>query len=69
MSHAVEDILLGNRKLPFIRPEWAMETWQELRKILKALGRQAAGPAQKAMPRHIRVAASRTGIAFVIYGD
>ena len=63
------DIFLESQKLPFIRPERAMETWQEHRKILKALGRQAAGPAQKAMQQHIRAAASRTGIAFVVCGD
>ncbi len=61
--------LLENRKLPFIRPQRAMEAWQEHRKILKALCRQAAGPAQKAMQQHICAAASRTGIAFVICGD
>ena len=43
------DIFLESQKLPFIRPERAMETWQEHRKILKALARHAAGPAQKAM--------------------
>ena len=63
------DIFLESQKLPFIRPERAMETWQEHRKILKALGRQAAGSAQKAMQQHIRAAASRTGIAFVVLGD
>lgn len=46
-----------------------METWQEHRKILKALARHAAGPAQKAMRQHIRAAASRTGIAFATLGD
>ena len=63
------DIFLESQKLPFIRPERAMETWQEHRKILKALGRQAAGPAQKAMQQHIRAAAARTGIAFAALGD
>jgi GntR family transcriptional repressor for pyruvate dehydrogenase complex len=63
------DIFLESQKLPFIRPERAMETWQEHRKILKALGRHASGPAQKAMQQHIRAAASRTGIAFVVLGD
>lgn len=63
------DIFLESQKLPFIRPERAMETWQEHRKILKALGRHASGPAQKAMQQHIRAAALRTGIAFVTLGD
>jgi GntR family transcriptional repressor for pyruvate dehydrogenase complex len=63
------DIFLESQKLPFIRPERAMETWQEHRKILKALGRHASGPAQKAMQQHIRGAALRTGIAFVTLGD
>ena len=63
------DIFLESQKLPFSRPERAMETWQEHRKILKALGRHAAGPAQKAMQQHIRGAASRTGIAFTVFGD
>jgi len=59
---ASQDIFLESQKLPFIRPERAMETWQEHRKILRALARHAAGPAQKAMQEHIRNAASRTGI-------
>ncbi|HBX57436.1 FadR/GntR family transcriptional regulator [Pseudomonas sp. UBA2684] len=63
------DIFLESQKLPFIRPERALETWQEHRKILKALGRHAAGPAQKAMQQHIRAAALRTGIAFATLGD
>lgn len=63
------DIFLESQKLPFIRPERAMETWQEHRKILKALARHAAGPAQRAMQQHIRAAALRTGIAFVTLGD
>ncbi|HWV08532.1 MAG TPA: FadR/GntR family transcriptional regulator [Pseudomonas sp.] len=63
------DIFLESQKLPFVRPERAMETWQEHRKILKALARHAAGPAQKAMQQHIRAAASRTGIAFATLGD
>lgn len=63
------DIFLESQKLPFIRPERAMETWQEHRKILKALGRHASGPAQKAMQQHVRAAALRTGIAFVTLGD
>lgn len=62
-------IFLESQKLPFIRPERAMETWQEHRKILAALGRHAAGPAQKAMQQHIRAAALRTGIAFVTLGS
>lgn len=63
------DIFLESQKLPFVRPERAMETWQEHRKILKALARHASGPAQKAMQQHIRAAASRTGIAFATLGD
>ncbi len=46
-----------------------METWQEHRKILRALGRHAATSAKKAMQQHIRGAAMRTGIAFVTLGD
>lgn len=63
------EIFLESQKLPFIRPERAMETWQEHRKILKALARHAAGASQKAMRQHIRAAALRTGIAFVTLGD
>lgn len=62
---ASADIFLESQKLPFIRAERAMETWQEHRKILRALARHASGPAQKAMHEHIRGAALRTGIAFV----
>lgn len=63
------DIFLESQKLPFIRPERALETWKEHTKILKALGRRAKAPAQKAMQQHIRAAALRTGIAFVTLGD
>lgn len=63
------EIFLESQKLPFIRPERAQETWQEHRKILKALARHAAGPAQKAMQQHIRAAALRSGIAFITLGD
>ncbi len=59
------DIFLESQKLPFIRRERVMETWQEHRKILRALARHASGPAHKAMSEHIRQAASRTGIVFV----
>ena len=62
------DIFLESQKLPFIRPERAMETWQEHRKILRALARHASGAAHKAMCEHIRHAASRTGITFVTPG-
>ncbi|WP_407290652.1 FadR/GntR family transcriptional regulator [Stutzerimonas zhaodongensis] len=58
------DIYLESQKLPFIRPERAMETWQEHRRILRALSRHASAAAQKAMQTHIRAAASRTGINF-----
>ncbi|WP_375741301.1 FadR/GntR family transcriptional regulator [Pseudomonas boanensis] len=61
---ASQDIFLESQKLPFIRPERAMETWQEHRKILRHLARHSTGPAQKAMQEHIRNAASRTGIVF-----
>ncbi|MCX7079093.1 MAG: FadR/GntR family transcriptional regulator [Pseudomonas sp.] len=59
------EIFLESQKLPFIRPERAMETWQEHRKILRALARRASGAAQKAMQEHVRNAALRTGIAIV----
>ncbi|WP_053148456.1 FadR/GntR family transcriptional regulator [Pseudomonas sp. Pf153] len=62
---ASAEIFLESQKLPFIRAERAMETWQEHRKILRALARRASGPAQKAMQEHVRNAALRTGIAFV----
>ena len=62
---ASADIFLESQKLPFIRAERAMETWQEHRKILRALARRASGAAQKAMQEHVRNAALRTGIAFV----
>lgn len=62
---ASADIFLESQKLPFIRAGRAMETWQEHRKILRALSRNASGPAQKAMHEHIRGAALRTGIVFV----
>ncbi|MFF7707415.1 FCD domain-containing protein [Pseudomonas sp. NPDC007930] len=59
------DLFLESQKLPFIRPERAMETWAEHRKILRGLARHAAASAQKAMQDHVRNAALRTGIAFV----
>ena len=62
---ASADIFLESQKLPFIRAERAMETWQEHRKILRALARRASGAAQKAMHEHVRNAALRTGIAFI----
>ncbi|SDS48776.1 FadR family transcriptional regulator [Pseudomonas fuscovaginae UPB0736] len=62
---ATAELFLESQKLPFIRAERAMETWQEHRKILRALARRASGPAQKAMQEHVRNAALRTGIAFV----
>jgi GntR family transcriptional repressor for pyruvate dehydrogenase complex len=62
---ASADIFLESQKLPFIRAERAMETWQEHRKILRALARRASGAAQKAMQEHVRNAALRTGISFV----
>lgn len=62
---ASADIFLESQKLPFIRAERALETWQEHRKILRALARRSCGGAQKAMHEHVRNAALRTGIAFV----
>ncbi|VVN73447.1 FadR/GntR family transcriptional regulator [Pseudomonas fluorescens] len=56
------ELFLESQKLPFIRPERAMETWQEHRKILRALTRRASGAAQKSMQEHVRNAALRTGI-------
>lgn len=58
------DIYLESQKLPFIRPERAMETWDEHRRILRALSRHSPAAAQKAMQQHIRAAAARTGISF-----
>jgi GntR family transcriptional repressor for pyruvate dehydrogenase complex len=58
------DIFLESQKLPFIRPERAMETWQEHQRVLRALSRHAPAAAQKAMQAHIRAAAARTGISF-----
>ncbi|MGN8247560.1 FadR/GntR family transcriptional regulator [Pseudomonas sp. SMV7] len=63
---AGQDIFLESQKLPFIRPERAMETWQEHRKILRALCRRSQAAAQKAMQEHIRNAASRTGVVFSV---
>jgi GntR family transcriptional repressor for pyruvate dehydrogenase complex len=62
---ASAEVFLESQKLPFIRPERAMETWQEHRKILRALARRASGAAQKSMQEHVRNAALRTGIAFI----
>ena len=62
---ASADLFLESQKLPFIRAERAMETWQEHRKILRALARRASGAAQKAMQEHVRNAALRTGIVFI----
>ncbi|MCO7517824.1 FadR family transcriptional regulator [Pseudomonas guariconensis] len=61
---ASQDIFLESQKLPFIRPERAMETWQEHRKILRQLARRNQAGAQRAMQEHIRNAASRTGVVF-----
>ena len=63
---ASQEIFLESQKLPFIRPERAMETWQEHRKILRALSRRSQAAAQKAMQEHIRNAASRTGVMFSV---
>lgn len=65
---ASADIFLESQKLPFIRTERAMETWQEHRKILRALARHSSASAQKTMQEHVRSAALRTGIAFVTPG-
>ena len=40
---ASAEVFLESQKLPFIRAERAMETWQEHRKILRALARRASG--------------------------
>lgn len=61
---ASQDIFLESQKLPFIRPERAMETWQEHRKILRQLARGNQAGAQRAMQEHIRNAAARTGVVF-----
>ncbi|MDZ3991337.1 FadR/GntR family transcriptional regulator [Pseudomonas sp. Teo4] len=63
---ASQEIFLESQKLPFIRPERAMETWQEHRKILRALARRSQVGAQRAMQEHIRNAASRTGVVFSV---
>ncbi|AGZ34940.1 FadR family transcriptional regulator [Pseudomonas sp. SWI6] len=63
---ASQEIFLESQKLPFIRPERAMETWQEHRKILRALARRSQVGAQRAMQEHIRNAASRTGVVFTV---
>ncbi len=62
---ASAEVFLESQKLPFIRPERAMETWQEHRKILRALARRSSAAAHKSMQEHVRNAALRTGIAFV----
>jgi GntR family transcriptional repressor for pyruvate dehydrogenase complex len=62
---ASAEIFLESQKLPFIRAERAMETWQEHRKILRALARRASVSAQKNMQEHVRNAALRTGISFI----
>ncbi|MFW9267326.1 FadR family transcriptional regulator [Pseudomonas sp. D2-30] len=62
---ASADIFLESQKLPFIRAERAMETWQEHRKILRALARRASVSAHKTMQEHVRNAALRTGISFI----
>ncbi|MFC6337162.1 FCD domain-containing protein [Pseudomonas sp. CCM 7891] len=62
---ASAEVFLESQKLPFIRPERAMETWQEHRKILRALARRTSSAAQKTMQEHVRNAALRTGITFV----
>lgn len=59
-----QDIFLESQKLPFIRPERAMETWLEHRKILRQLARGNQAGAQRAMQDHIRSAASRTNVVF-----
>ncbi|MBB4813471.1 MULTISPECIES: FadR/GntR family transcriptional regulator [Pseudomonas] len=62
---ASAEVFLESQKLPFIRPERAMETWQEHRKILRALAQRNSAAAQKTMQQHVRNAALRTGIAFL----
>ena len=55
-----------SQKLPFVRPERALETWQEHRRILRALSRRSPAAAQKAMREHIRNAALRSGTPFPV---
>ncbi len=55
-----------SQKLPFVRPERALETWQEHRRILRALSRRSPAAAQKAMREHIRNAALRSGTPFTV---
>ncbi|ALZ86497.1 GntR family transcriptional regulator [Pseudomonas oryzihabitans] len=55
-----------SQKLPFVRPERALETWQEHRRILRALTRRSPAAAQKAMREHIRNAALRSGTPFPV---
>jgi len=62
-------IFLESQKLPFIRPERALETWREHKRILRALARQSPAAARRAMQEHIRAAASRTGIAFAVLDE
>lgn len=60
------DIFLESQKLPFIRPERAMETWHEHQRIFAALEKHNSKAAQRAMQSHIRRAAQRTGITFAV---
>jgi GntR family transcriptional repressor for pyruvate dehydrogenase complex len=62
---ASAEVFLERQKLPFIRRERAMQTWQEHRKILRALARRACTAAQKTVQEHVRDAALHAGIAFV----
>lgn len=63
------DIFLESQKLPFIRPERAMETWHEHRRILRAFARRSGRTARRAMQDHIRAAALRTGVNFAVPED
>ncbi len=58
------EVLIESQKLPFQRPDRAMETHSEHLRILRALQRQAPSAASRAMQEHIRRAAARIGIRF-----
>ncbi len=50
-ASASAEVFLESQKLPFIRPERAMETWQEHRKILRALAPSVSATAQKTVQK------------------
>ncbi|PWV65595.1 FadR/GntR family transcriptional regulator [Plasticicumulans acidivorans] len=57
-------MFLESQKLPFLRRERVMETHAEHLRILRALQRQSATSAMRAMQEHIRRAAARIGVQF-----